>query len=177
MRKKTWLQSLITAGVVGLALGCDTTGPTTAPSAMTPAFKSTTVAGPQGSVAKCAVQKYASQTLRIGAQGGRLKVGKHEFRIPAGALSAPVTITMEAVADSANSVRFSPAGLVFNPLHMPDLRLSTDGCKLPKGGKGGKVAYVTEQLQVLQMLQSQGDTAAATTQAEVHHFSRYAVAY
>jgi hypothetical protein len=50
----------------------------------------------------------------VGPAGGTIAVGPHRLEIPAGALTAPVLITAQALGDSVNSVRLLRTG---SPLH------------------------------------------------------------
>ncbi|MEP6574791.1 MAG: hypothetical protein ABJD11_18980, partial [Gemmatimonadota bacterium] len=84
---------------------------------------------------------------------------------------------MEAMPGLNRTVRFSPEGLLFNPAHLPSLKLDTKGCALPKKGSEAKVAYVNETLHILNLLPSVIDSLAGTTDAHLKHFSRYAVAW
>jgi len=159
-----------------MVLGCGTDLPNApSPPAPTVAFKAAAVSQASG-LAVCNRQRYATVSSRIGPNGGKLKVGGHEFEVPRGALSSPVMITMTAVADNVHSVRFAPEGLVFNAGSLPSLKLDYDGCRIPHGAKW-RIAYVTESLQILDLLGSVDDPLNTDVDGHIKHFSRYAVAF
>ena len=76
----------------------------------------------------CAAQPYAAGSAWIGPNGGEIKVGKNEFKVPQGALDAPTFITMEVPSDTIRSVRFGPEGLTFKSGALPELKLDYEGC-------------------------------------------------
>ena len=164
MKPKFLWSGLLLAGAALLMSCGSSTGPSVPPPAIAP------------EVALCSAQLYATTTQVIGTSGGSLKLGKNRFDIPPGALTVPVSITMEAVAGTARSVRFSPEGLIFNPLRLPKLKLDTKGCNLPHGMKL-KIAYTSESLQILDTLSSTTGVFSGTVDADLGHFSRYAVAW
>ena len=84
----------------------------------------------------CTAQPYAAGSAWIGPNGGEIKVGKTEFKVPKGALNSLTMITMELPSDTVKSVRFSPEGLAFNPGAWPELKLDYKGC--PKQSNKGK---------------------------------------
>jgi hypothetical protein len=138
----------------------------------------------QAALLVCTPQPHLMKSAWIGPKGGEIKVGKSEFKVPSGALDVSTLITMELPADSVRSVRFSPEGLTFKSGRWPELKLDYAGCPKPKKnkGKGGggdkvKVAYVTEQLEILQVLPSADDSVNTDVQAKLKHFSRYAITY
>ena len=95
--------------------------------------------------------------------------------VPQGALANRVTITAEVISDNINSVRFSPEGLRFSK--SAALTLSYSNCfglgmLLPK-----QVAYTSESLSILELLQSVDSLAQRRVVGQLKHFSRYAVAY
>lgn len=131
----------------------------------------------------CAAQPYAAGSAWIGPNGGEIKVGKNEFKVPQGALDAPTFITMEVPSDTIRSVRFGPEGLTFKSGALPELKLDYEGCpKQDNSGKGNaedraKVVYVSENLEILQVLPTVDDSLNQDVHANVEHFSRYAIAY
>jgi hypothetical protein len=175
MKRSGMVKLLLLAAFPAMALGCrsDATGPSQQVSETAVASASLS---PLGTVASCTAQPYAKATKVIGPQGGQLQAGKHKFTVPAGALLGSVQVTMETVSGTTRSVRFSPEGLVFHPLHQPTLKLDSKGCKLPLGKKA-KVAWTTEQLLILQILRTSTDSVNATANADLQHFSRYALAW
>jgi hypothetical protein len=124
----------------------------------------------------CAPQAYSKTVKTVGPEGGSINAGKHQLKIPANALSAPVTITMESMPDSVVNVRFSPDGLTFNPAWQPTLTMSVNDCSLPPGAKI-EMAYVDSSLSVISLLPATWDKTASKVSAYLPHFSRYAVHY
>jgi hypothetical protein len=123
----------------------------------------------------CSPLPYAKSTVTLGTAGGSVSVGPHTLVVPAGALSEPVTISAENISDNVNSVRFSPEGLQFQKaasLTMSYSNCSGLGMLLPK-----KVAYTTELLSILELLQSVDLAGQKKVTGQLKHFSRYAVAY
>jgi hypothetical protein len=121
----------------------------------------------------CSPQPYLQTKAVVGPAGGTIVVGAHRLRIPAGALSARVTITAEQVRGSVNSVRFQPAGLTF--AKPATLTLSYGNCLLPPVSK--RVVYTDERLKVLELIPSLDLRLNRTVNGSIRHFSRYAVAY
>ena len=121
----------------------------------------------------CSMQPYAVTTTTVGPDGAVIKVGTHQLTIPQGALTIPVTITAEQVPGDANTVRFSPEGLLF--LKSAQLTLSYRNCSLVAADK--KVVYTDESLRVLSQQPSKDDGNKKTVTGDIRHFSRYAVAW
>jgi hypothetical protein len=119
--------------------------------------------------------------------GGLIAVGHHFLWIDSLALTAPVSITAVAPADTVRWVRFQPDGLVFqtNTRTGYPAFVYTDytGCGVPTS-TGVRIAQVTGSLGILVYLQtyikfnehpwSQGTQYVA---AVLLHFSNYAVAW
>lgn len=121
----------------------------------------------------CTEQKYAITQKTIGSEGGRINVGTHSLVIPKGALRKKVEITAEQVPGSTNSVRFSPQGLRF--VKSAKLSMSYKNCLvvlLPK-----RIVYTTENFKILEVLWSLDLFKKKTVEANIDHFSRYALAY
>jgi hypothetical protein len=136
-----------------------------------------TVVGTLGSVTDlllCSPQPYKSVTKVIGPSGGTIKVGSHQLEIRKGALKKNVRITAEQMPGSTNSIRFSPDNLKF---HKPAARLTMtyDNCVLVLVQK--KIVYTDESLKVLEILQTLDLFRKKQAEADIDHFSRYAVAY
>ncbi len=128
-----------------------------------------------GSLLTCAPQPEVSAEQQIGPDGGTIQIGPHTLTVPAGALEAPVLITAVAPSDSAVSVRLSPEGLTFaRPVR---LSLSYAHCSLLARLLPKRIAYTSEPLEVLQLLQSVDDLLDQRVSAGLEHFSRYAVAW
>jgi hypothetical protein len=186
------VRSLVTGLVVGtLALACDA-APTAPPSATPPAFLSasrwkssdttttttTTTSLPQ--VGACP-QAGASLTQVIGPAGGQMAVGPHVLWVAAGALSAPVSITAVAPADTVRWVRFQPDGLVFQPTALGVSALvytSYAGCSVPTTSTP-RIAQVSDSLTILGYLPVYVQTKKNNQYAigVLQHFSNYAVAW
>src|SRR5262245_45001952 len=124
----------------------------------------------------CVPLPYSSSSAVIGSGGGTLVIGPHVLVVAPNALSQPVTITGEVVPGNVNSVRCSPEGLHFNGSGTA-LTLSYSNCSglgmlLPK-----RVAYTSELLSILELLNSVDLSGQKKVVGELKHFSRYAVAY
>jgi hypothetical protein len=135
-----------------------------------------TVVGTLGSVTDlllCSAQPYAVTTQSIGPNGGVLRVGSHTLRIPGNAVQETVSITAEQVPGNTNSVRFSPEGLQFQKPAL--LTMSYDNCALVLLQK--KIVYTDEKLKILEVLKSLDLFKKKTVEAEIDHFSRYAMAF
>jgi len=178
--------SMIVALLLLAGVGCtssDTTAPLS-PSAEQQAAPSFgligdltgTVVGTLGSVTDlltCTPQPYAITRQTIGPKGGVISVGTHQLVIPKGALTAQTSITAEQISGSTNSVRFSPEGLRFQ--QPAALTMTYSNCALVLLQK--KIVYTSEQLKVLEVLQSLDLFKKKSVTAPIDHFSRYAVAY
>ena len=121
----------------------------------------------------CQEQQYAVTYQTIGSQGGTIKIGKHALVIPKGALRTNVRIKAEQMQGPTNSVRFSPEGLKFQK--PATLLLNYQNCE--DVGTPKAVVYTTEQLKILEILQSLDLLKSRTIAAPIDHFSRYAVAF
>jgi len=128
---------------------------------------------PREKVLVCETQPYASSTVEIGRQGGLITVGNHSLKIPERALSERVTITMEQVQGTANSVRFSPEGLQFEVPAV--LTLSYKNCSNVKHWKS--IVYTDEMLNILEPTLSLDFSSSSQVRGLIFHFSRYAVAF
>jgi hypothetical protein len=123
----------------------------------------------------CAPQPYDASVKVIGPEGGRISVGKHELVIPRGALTQRTVITAETPVGYAVTVRFSPHGLEFRrPAH---LELDYSNCTRLPLLFNPRVAYTDERLTILDLLDSRENRSGDAVQANIDHFSRYAVAY
>jgi hypothetical protein len=162
------------AGVLVLAAACGDrtlTNPAPAPDA--------SLIGDLGSatgLVKCSQLAADTETATIGGGGGTLKIGPHSLIIPAGALSAPVTITGAIVqGGGVNAVHFEPEGLRFDKtayLTMSYANCSLLGSLLPK-----RIAYTTDALTILEYLLSVDNLWSRTVTGQLHHFSNYAVSW
>jgi hypothetical protein len=128
-----------------------------------------------GTLLKCSPLPYDSTTAVIGADGGLLAVGPHTFTVPAGALDTATVITAVVDPDSVNQVRFSPQGLVFQQpasLTMSYANCGLFGLFIPK-----RIAYVTDDFRILQLIPSLDDVLHRQVTGQVSHFSQYAIAW
>ncbi len=133
--------------------------------------------GSLGQLLTCKPQQYASDSEWIGPWGGTLRVGKHTFYVPAGALKSYVRITAEAPEGDVVSVRFKPEGLEFDPSHKPILTLDYSDCGLVRNLLPKRIAYTDEQLSILSILESFDNLLKQRVSARIEHFSRYAIAW
>lgn len=113
----------------------------------------------------------------IGPEGGTLYIdGGHSLHFPAGALAQPTTIS--AVRDPLKVVvDFGPEGLVFPDSAQPVLTYSYANTGLLGlfGASGLTIVYLEGGL-LAEVLPSAVDTDAKVVQAELSHFSTYALA-
>jgi hypothetical protein len=163
-------------GAVGFGAACarDATGPTE----IEPALLNLPIVGALpivGGLLQCTPQLVTSRSASIGPAGGEIKVGNHKFTVPRGALSKPTVITMQAPTGKVRSVRFLPEGLTFNAGSLPRLKLDYGKCEKPKSPV--KIAFTTENLQILEVLPSVPDSTTSSVDAPIKHFSRYAISY
>jgi len=125
---------------------------------------------------RCSNLPYDSTTQTIGIAGGSLSVGPHTLLIPPGALSRPTTITMILPTGlGVNAVKFKPAGLQFKvpaALSMSYANCSLLGKLLPK-----RIAYTTDNLQILYYLLSLDNLFTKYVTGKLNHFSDYAIAW
>lgn len=134
----------------------------------------TSLAGSLG-LLRCTPLPYARNSAVIGPQGGTLQIGQYSLRVPAGALAQPVAITGEQLSDTVNSVRFSPEGLQF--AHSASLTMTYANCSLLGRILPKRIAYTSDDLQILSYLLSLDNLLSKTVTGQVNHFSRYAVAW
>ena len=121
----------------------------------------------------CSLEQSSSGSAVIGPLGGTISMGQHTLTLPAGALRAEVRITGEVVSGRTNSVRLSPHGLQF--ARPAVLVVGYGNCRSVRGSK--LVAYVGEDLTILEGLPSRDDPRAEKVTTWLDHFSRYAVAW
>jgi hypothetical protein len=123
----------------------------------------------------CGRQPYDFASKVIGPAGGTIQVDGHVLSIPAGALDHDVLISAEAPSDYAASVRFQPEGLQF--ARKARLTLDYSFCPLGRLNLLKRVAYTTDDLNILSYLLSRDDLLRMRVSADLGHFSRYAVAW
>ena len=125
---------------------------------------------------RCSNLPYDSTTKTVGIAGGSLSVGPHTLFIPPGALGMPTTITMTLPTGlGVNAVKFKPAGLQFRTpaaLTMSYANCSLLGKLLPK-----RIAYTTDNLQILYYLLSLDNLLSKYVTGKVNHFSDYVIAW
>jgi hypothetical protein len=130
--------------------------------------------GPTG-LLSCSPLPTATATKTVGWAGGVMKIGPHSLVIPAGALSAPVTITATAPSGNVNRIQFKPEGLKFQrsaALTMSYANCSLLGLILPK-----HIAYTDDALNILSYLLSLDNLFAKQVTGQLNHFSNYAIAW
>ncbi|PYP70813.1 MAG: hypothetical protein DMD41_14055 [Gemmatimonadetes bacterium] len=124
----------------------------------------------------CSNLPYDSTTQTIGPAGGSLSVGPHTLVIPRAALKQSVSITMILPTGlRVNAVKFKPAGLQFQTpaaLTMSYANCSLLGKLLPK-----RIAYKTDNLQILYYLLSLDNLLSKYVTGKVNHFSDYVIAW
>jgi len=129
--------------------------------------------GPDIQLLRCEPHDYQAAAEIIGPQGGTIKVGEHQLVIPAGALTQEELIVAEAPTSSLVDVSFSPHGLQF--LRSARLTLSYKGCIRPTSSEF-MVAYIQGN-QILELPPSVDRKDDDKVDAEIDHFSRYAIAW
>jgi hypothetical protein len=130
--------------------------------------------GPDIQLLRCEPKPYEADAVIVGPAGGTLHVGPHELVIPKGALDHEELIVMEAPTSSLVDVRFQPEGLQFQ--RSAQLALSYKGCVVPTA-LDLLVAYLGQGNQILELPPSSDDRAGDKVEADIGHFSRYAVAW
>ena len=127
-----------------------------------------------GGLLTCSPLPYDSATQVIGPLGGTIQVGMDTLVVPAGALLAPVAITMVAPSDTVNRVHFAPEGLTFQQpasLTMSYANCNTLGVQLHvvNASAPGDLSQTIAPSPV--------PRNAQTVRGEVNHFSEYAIAW
>lgn len=111
----------------------------------------------------------------IGPEGGTLRIGPHKLYVPPGALEDSVLISGTASSDSVVSVSLQPEGLTFAvPAR---LTLNYSHCPVIASLLPKRIAYTSDVLDLLQILNSDDDPFRRRVSADLDHFSRYAVAW
>lgn len=123
---------------------------------------------------RCEPRPYDADAAIIGPSGGTLHAGEHELVIPKGALDHEELIVMEAPTSSRVDVRLEPEGLQFQ--RPAALTLSYKGCVVPTIADL-LVAYLGHGNQILELPPSSDFRNEDKVEADIGHFSRYAVAY
>ncbi|MGH7508390.1 MAG: hypothetical protein ACREMZ_02840 [Gemmatimonadales bacterium] len=167
MNRLTRLSSLA-AGLLGAALISGCTGEAMGPPDPQFAKASTT----STEFTECSFQAYSATSGSIGPEGGRLKTGSHTLYVPAGALDANTFITMEARSGTISRVSLGPEGLTFNKDYPARLLTRYTDCWIDAGAKQG-IAYVDDDLRIVETTPSYDDRFSQTVDAKLSHFSDY----
>ena len=181
------LARLFASAAVLAVFGCQDGAPVephapAAPPAAQPAQPSTSLLDPLGGVLRtvtglvsCRPLPPASTTATIGWGGGTISVGPHVLTIPRGALWHDVTITASIPFDQVNRVHFEPHGLEF---HQPaTLSMSYANCGLVTWLLPHHIAYVDGNLNILELLSGTLNLWHQSINADIGHFSDYAIAW
>ena len=129
---------------------------------------------PEIQLLRCEPQDYEGSAAIIGPNGGTIKVGDHELVIPKGALTQEELIVAEAPPSSLVDVRFFPHGLQFGK--PSQLKLSYKQCVRPTSSEF-LIAYLGQGGRVLELPPSVDQKDDDRVEADIDHFSRYAVAW
>jgi len=122
------------------------------------------------------------RTMRIGPEGGTVRLGPHELIVPPGAVTDFVNISMSFASPNAVAADCSPSPFTFSvPV---TLILSYDGTQYDGGwdGDGGgtseppplEIIYMATDGS-LEALDSEVDVENLTVSAQTDHFSRYII--
>jgi hypothetical protein len=120
----------------------------------------------------CEPEKYTATVKVIGRDGGVIRVGQHSLVIPRNALKKATVITAERPSADVATVRLSPHGLQFS--RSATLTMDYSHCSY---SKQNRMAYIDEELNILEYPPSIDDQRNQEVEAKIDHFSRYAVAY
>jgi hypothetical protein len=170
--KMRYLSLATLAGTALVLLSCSDRHPLTPDSRSV--IQAAAVAGNSShGLLPCRPLAYDSATLRIGPQGGSIRVSRHVLDIPPHAITRPVDITVVAPSDTVNRVEFRPEGLVFGvPVR---LTMSYQNCFESANPKG--IAYTTDSLQILEDVPAKDDPRGKKVAGKLDHFSSYAVSW
>jgi len=123
---------------------------------------------------RCEPQDYQADAAIIGPDGGTLHVGQHDLVIPKGALDHEELISGVAPTSSLVDVEFEPSGLQFQRPVL--LRLSYQGCVRPTIPQL-LVVYLGQNNKLLELPPSRDMKLDGDVEADIGHFSRYAIAW
>jgi hypothetical protein len=162
-------------GLLAVAVvGCNSPVPTESSTAWTPVGGSTSdlkLNLPLPPVLGCLLGGPIS--LDIGPQGGTISLGAATLSIPAHALLQQTHILMLPALGNTIAVQFFPEGLLFNKnAPAPTLTFNTDCIGNPATAY---IVYTDDAGNILERLPS--TRTAHGVSAQIHHFSRYAVAW
>jgi hypothetical protein len=123
----------------------------------------------------CAPQEYTAEAELIGPDGGSIKIGPHELKIPAGALDHEVVISAVAPVSTLVEVQLQPEGLHFQvPVK---LKLNYSQCVQPPYWLKLFMVYLSDDGRVLEITASRDKKGLKTVVGYLEHFSRYAIAW
>ncbi|HEX2204659.1 MAG TPA: hypothetical protein VHG91_15225 [Longimicrobium sp.] len=105
----------------------------------------------------------------IGAEGGALQAGGHKLVFPAGALSQPTRITLQA---AGTGVVVQPHGLVFAAGREPVLTLDNTGVAV-QGFRTLAIGYINEAGAIAEVLPTEVLGGGSKLRARLQHFSIY----
>lgn len=109
----------------------------------------------------------------IGPDGGTVTLGATSLVIPKYALSQLTHIVALPSLGNTIAVQYFPEGLQFSPAAPPTLTFNTDCIGNPANAQ---IVYTDDAGNILERLTTTSRTAH-TISAQIHHFSRYAVAW
>jgi len=162
---------VIALTVLTVVLACDRSPTAIAPDPAAPLLLANL--SKTGALLPCKPLGYDSVTQMIGPAGGVLKISKHNLLVPAGALSAVVSITAVAPSDTVNRVALRPEGLTFSQPAV--LTMFYGNCRVSPQSK--QIAYTTDSLIILQYVPSFDTPTAKLVTGQLRHFSNYAIAW
>jgi hypothetical protein len=176
--------SATAAAIAALTIyGCSLADSPTSPQTLPPAEGSESLLGSLTNtvsnlltvlLVSCDQLPTATSSAVIGPQGGRINVGPHSLTIPKGALKSNVRITARIPRENVASVQLTPEGLKF--AKPATLSMSYAHCRkllpLPT-----RIVYTTDDLKILQLLESLDISREKRVTSPLDHFSKYAVAY
>ena len=110
---------------------------------------------------------------RMGRNGGTLKFGKSELRIPAGALSADTQISATITLGQGVGVELQPHGLTF--AKAAELRVDWTGCTAPSGSPIN--LYYTDTSGYITQVMPSASTGPTTARMLTDHFSGFTVSW
>lgn len=124
---------------------------------------------------QCTPMETYTTTRWVGPLGGTIHVGPHRLYVPYGALNRPVRITATAPSGTVNLIQFEPHGLEFErPAY---LTMSYANCGLLGWLLPGHIAYVSGDLNILELLPGLPNPWRQVVTSRLDHFSGYAVAW
>lgn len=123
----------------------------------------------------CQPLPQATSVATIGRNGGSMQIGPHTFVVPKGALTKNVSIRAVAPTGRVRHIEFEPHGLRFKK--SAKLTMSYKGCDLLGSLLPKHIAYTTDNLRILYLLESVDNLLRQQVTGDVDHFSDYAVAW